>query len=238
MDSTARRLLFPFSAPPATPARPRGGASPEGGRVGSRCMQRHCRWRRCCRLRCCRIRDSVAVSCIAACCASLPAEHCRPAAAHCSCASFVLCHHAASIVPAAAAVTHSLLEVRLLGKPGQPDCVGPRVSAVPVASPSALLRLQLSAARLIAACALLLAHQRAPQNTYSSQHSLLARGSIPRQVESNTKVTALCTARISICAVCALATGPLRRLGECKAHSTAPLSSLVSASHAMPCTSR
>lgn len=77
---------------------------------------------------------------------------------------------------------------------------------------------------------------------YSSQHSLLARGSIPRQVESNTKVTALCTARmtgrISICAVCALATGPLRRLGECKAHSTAPLSSLVSASHAMPCTSR
>ena len=113
-----RRLLFPFSAPPATPARPRGGASPEGGRVGSRCMQRHCRWRRCCRLRCCRIRDSVAVSCIAACCASLPAEHCRPAAAHCSCASFVLCHHAASIVPAAAAVTHSLLEVRLLGKLG------------------------------------------------------------------------------------------------------------------------
>ena len=60
--------------------RPRGGASPEGGRVGSRCMQRHCRWRRCCRLRCCRFRDSVAVSCIAACCASLPAEHCRPAA--------------------------------------------------------------------------------------------------------------------------------------------------------------
>ena len=73
-----RRLLFPFSAPPATPARPRGGASPEGGRVGSRCMQRHCRWRRCCRLRCYRFRDSVAVSCIAACCASLPAEHCRP----------------------------------------------------------------------------------------------------------------------------------------------------------------
>ena len=64
--------------------------------------------------------DSVALSCIAACCASLPAaEHCRPAAAHhCSCASFVLCHHAASIVPAAAAVTHSLLEVRLLGKLG------------------------------------------------------------------------------------------------------------------------
>ena len=67
---------------------------------------------------------------------------------------------------------------------------------------------------------LLLAQQRAPQNTYSRQHSLLARGSIPRQVESNTKGTALCTARISICAVCALATGPLRRLGECKAHST------------------
>ena len=89
-----------------------------------------------------------------------------------------------------------------------------------MASLSALLRLQLSAARVIAACALLLAQQRAPQNTYSSQHSLLARGSIPRQVESNTKVTALCTARISICAVCALATGPLRRLGECKAHST------------------
>ena len=111
---------FPVFGPSrGTPARPRGGASPEGGRVGSRCMQRHCRWRRCCRLRCCRFRDSVAVSCIAACCASLPAEHCRPAAAHhCSCASFVLCHHAASIVPAAAAVTHSLLEVRLLGKLG------------------------------------------------------------------------------------------------------------------------
>ena len=31
----------------------------------------------------------------------------------------------------AAAVTHSLLEVRLLGKPGQPARVGPRVSAVP-----------------------------------------------------------------------------------------------------------
>ena len=119
MDSTAEATAFPVFGPSrGTPARPRGGASPEGGRVGSRCMQRHCRWRRCCRLRCCRIRDSVAVSCIAACCASLPAEHCRPAAAHCSCASFVLCHHAASIVPAAAAVTHSLLEVRLLGKLG------------------------------------------------------------------------------------------------------------------------
>ena len=81
MDSTAEATAFPVFGPSrGTPARPRGGASPEGGRVGSRCMQRHCRWRRCCRLRCYRFRDSVAVSCIAACCASLPAEHCRPAA--------------------------------------------------------------------------------------------------------------------------------------------------------------
>ena len=89
MASTAEATAFPIFGPSrGTPARPRGGASPEGGRVGSRCMQRHCRWRRCCRLRCCRFRDPVAASCIAACCASLPAEHCRPAAAHhCSCAS-------------------------------------------------------------------------------------------------------------------------------------------------------
>ena len=108
------------------------------------------------------------------------AHHCQlsivaqraAAAHHCSCASFVLCHHAASIVSAAAAATHSLLEVRLLGKLGQPDRVGPRVSAVPVASPSALLRLQLSAARLIA-CALLLAQQRAPQK-YLQQPTLTA----------------------------------------------------------------
>ena len=140
--------------------------------------------------------DSVAVSCIAACCASLPAEHCRPAAAHHIAAALHSCF--ATMQPALCRLRRPSLTAcsRFDSSASWVSCVGPRISAVPVASPSALLRLQLSAARVIAACALLLAQQRAPKDTYSSQHSLLARGSIPRQVESNTKVTALCTARI------------------------------------------
>ena len=64
----------------------------------------------------------------------------------------------------AAAVTHSLLEVRLLGKPGQRQLVlVPEYSAMPaVASPLALLRLPTVSCRFIVACALLLAQQRAP----------------------------------------------------------------------------
>ena len=170
-------------------------------------MQRHCRWRRCCRLRCCRFRDSVAVSCIAACCASLPAEHCRPQRPSAS----LQLHFIRALPPcsqhcAGCGARHSQLArgstprqaglARLCRSQNLSSASG---LAIGVATPPTVSCQSHCCVRL------LLAQQRAPQNTYSSQHSLLARGSIPRQVESNTKVTALCTARISICAVCALA---------------------------------
>ena len=94
-------------------------------------MQRHCRWRHRCQLHCCPLRRRRLLRIIAS-YASSPSI-----IAAASLAAVVPCHNAASRQHhggAAASIVHGLLEVRLLGKPGQPGHAGARVSAV-LASP-------------------------------------------------------------------------------------------------------